>query len=379
MIKKAHAFVAGSMMLVTLGCNHPTAPVDDVFTVQYEVYAPHIETAPFLAGSAEALGGWRPDGAALESIGNGAYRGAFDTPAAEVECKLTLGTWATEALDEEGYLRTNRILDIASDTLIRDTVMAWNDGTATSRVYGQVTGNVADLGEIEIDGLLPRKVWTWAPEDGRAVSTVLLMHDGRNLFDPSLANFGVDWGVDEVATGLLEEDVAVAVMGVDCTDERFTDYSWTDAGRSYVEWLATEGIAIARAQFNCADGVKFYVAGSSMGGLISLIALDQHPDAFDGAICMSPAFAYKGFDHSEILQAQGLRFGQRPVWIDNGTVGLEAELQPGIDRMTALLEAEAACSTTRIYEGARHFEADWGERLAEAITWVNGQSCAQQP
>ena len=379
MIKKAQAFVAGSMMLAAVGCNAPTAPTNDAFKVQYEVHAPHIETTPFLAGGAEALGRWRPDGVALESIGNDTYRGAFTTQAAEVECKLTLGTWATEALDGEGYLRTNRILKIASDTLIRDTVMAWNDGTATSRVYGQVTGNIADLGEIEIDGLLPRKVWTWAPEDGRPVSTVLLMNDGRNLFDPTLANFGVDWGVDEVAAGLLEENFAVAVLGVDCTEERFTDYSWTDAGRGYVAWLATEGIAKARAQFNCADGVKFYVAGSSMGGLISLIALDQHPDAFDGAICMSPAFAYKGFDHSEILRAQGLRFGQRPVWIDNGTVGLEAELQPGIDRMTALLEAEAACSTTRIYEGARHFEADWGERLAEAITWVNGQSCAKQP
>ena len=136
---------------------------------------------------------------------------------------------------------------------------------------------------------------------------------------------------------------------------------------------------MARAQFNCVEGVKFYVAGSSMGGLISLIALDPHPDAFDGAICMSPAFAYKGFDHSEVLQAQGLRFGRRPVWIDNGTVGLEAELQPGIDRMTSLLEAEGACTTTKIYEGARHFEADWGERLAEAIKWVYGQRCTVQP
>ena len=379
MMKKTHGIVAGSLMLASMGCNEPAAPTNEAFTVQYEVYAPHIETTPFLAGSAEALGGWRPDGVALPSVGNDTYRGSFDTPAAEVECKLTLGTWATEALDGAGYLRTNRILDIVSDTLIRDTVMAWNDGTATSRVHGQVTGNVEAVGEVEIDGLLPRKVWAWAPEDGRAVSAVLLMHDGRNLFDPALANFGVDWGVDEMAAALLEEGIALAVLGVDCTDERFTDYSWTDAGRSYVEWLATEGIALARDQFNCAEGVKFYMAGSSMGGLISFIALDQHPDAFDGAICMSPAFAYKGFDHSAVLKAEGLRINQRPVWIDNGTVGLEAELQPGIDRMTALLEAEGACSITKIYEGARHFEADWGDRLAEAIMWLKGQNCAQRP
>lgn len=376
---KKTVYAAGSLLLAATGCNEPAAPTNGAFTVRYEVYAPHIETTPFLAGSAEALGGWRPDGVALEPVGNDAYRGAFETQAAEVECKLTLGTWATEALDGEGYLRTNRILKIDSDTLIRDTVMAWNDGTATSRVYGQVTGDVAALGEVAIDGLLPRKVWAWAPEDGRAVTTVLLMHDGRNLFDPSLANFGVDWGVDEVAAGLLEEDIAVGVLGVDCTDERFTDYSWTDSGRSYVEWLATEGIAMARAQFNCAEAVKFYVAGSSMGGLISLIALDQHPDVFDGAICMSPAFAYKGFDHSEVLKSRGLRLGQRPVWIDNGTVGLEAELQPGIDRMKAYLEEENACTTTKIYEGARHFEADWGARLAEALKWVNGPSCGGHP
>ena len=95
---------------------------------------------------------------------------------------------------------------------------------------------------------------------------------------------------------------------------------------------------------------------------------------------MSPAFGgYKGFDHSEVLQAQGLRFRQRPVWIDNGTVGLEAELQPGIDRMTALLEAEGACATGKTDDGARHFEADWGKRLAEATAWVNEQNCAERP
>ena len=116
-------YAAGVFLLATAGCNEPADPTIGVFTVQYEVYAPHIDTIPFLAGSAEALGGWRPDGVALESVGDDTYRGAFETQAAEVECKLTLGTWATEALDGEGYLRTNRILKIASDTLIRDCLL----------------------------------------------------------------------------------------------------------------------------------------------------------------------------------------------------------------------------------------------------------------
>ena len=116
-------------LLLQAAASQPTQPTPSMRSTH--------RTSILFWPSAEALGGWRPDGAALESVGNDTYRGAFETQAAEVECKLTLGTWATEALDGEGYLRTNRILKIASDTLIRDTVMAWNDGTATSRVYGR--------------------------------------------------------------------------------------------------------------------------------------------------------------------------------------------------------------------------------------------------
>lgn len=371
-------FVRGLVIALAIsGCTSPNDDAGARFQIVYEVHAPSASSLPFLAGSSEALGSWRPDGVEFLSSGDDVFRAHFHSDSAQLECKLTLGTWESEALDDEGYLRDNRVLNIVSDTLIVDTVRAWNDGTASSRAYGQVTGRVEDLGEVEIEGLLPRKVWAWSPEDGREVFAVLLMHDGRNLFDPALANFGVDWGVDEVATGLLEEDMAFAVLGVDCTDDRFTDYSWTDAGRSYVMWLATKGIAMARTQFNCAEGVQFYVAGSSMGGLISLIALDQHPEAFDGAICMSPAFAYKDFDHSQVLSARGVNFAHLPVWIDNGTVGLEADLQPGIERMTTLLAEEGACSTTKIFDGARHFEADWGQRLQEALKWVIEQNCAR--
>ena len=364
------------ILLIITGCCAPSTTADDIFIVQFELYAPGITVKPFLAGSSIALREWRPDGVVLEPIGDDTYRGSFQVPAVEVECKLTLGSWATEALDVDGFLRTNRILQIASDTLLRDTVFAWNEGTATSRTFGQVTGYVKELGELPIQDLIPRNIWAWSPDDGQEVTAVLLMNDGRNLFDPTLSNFGVDWGVDEVATGLLEDGISIAILGIDCTEDRFSEYSWTRNGRSYVKWLASEGKKLAISQFNCAGNVQFYVAGSSMGGLISLIALSQYPDAFDGAICMSPAFAYKGFDYSEVLADQELSFTHRPVWIDNGTVGLETELQPGIDRMIKLLDAGGACMKIKIYRGASHFEADWGERLAEAFTWVNRQACS---
>lgn len=360
------------------GCGAPDpSDSDSVFIVDYELYAPGLQNAPYLAGNATALGEWRPDGVEFERVGEDVYRARFSSEAAAVESKLTLGTWDAEALDEDGFLRTNRILRIDSDTLIRDSVFQWNDGTASTRVIGQVTGRLEEWGDVHIDGLLPRKVWAWMPDDDRTIETLLLLHDGRNLFDPKLASFGVDWGVDEVLDSLNRrgEWGSIAAVGFDCTDERFTDYSWTESGRAYVHWLANDGRQWAHQRLGIEAPARCIVGGSSMGGLISLIAIQEHPDAFDAAICMSPAFAFKGFDHTDVLSMKGVAFAHRPVWLDNGTVGLEMELQPGIDRMTALLAAEGACTTTRIYDGARHFEADWGERLGEAVEWALRQTC----
>lgn len=366
---------------VAAGCAQIHDRNSSSFEVEYRVFAPGASSQPYLAGNAEVLGAWRPDGIEFEATGGDVFRAVFHSDSAQIECKLTLGTWSSEALDNDGYLRDNRILTISSDTTIVDTVRAWNDGTATSRVVGQVTGNVEEWGQVEIPGLLPRNAWAWTPEDGRPIETVLFMHDGRNLFNPALANFGVDWGVDEVADALTQDGIVpgLAVVGFDCTDDRFTDYSWGEQGRAYASWLATEGKAMAQGRLNAVDTARFVVCGSSMGGLISLITIQGHPDAFDAAICMSPAFAYKGYDHTDVLVETGVNFLQRPVWIDNGTVGLEAELQPGIDRMTEFLSAHGACTTTRIYEDARHFEADWGERLGEALTWVLAQNCGAHP
>lgn len=366
---------------VASGCSEPASNANGLYEVTYEVFAPGAAGPLYLAGNSEALGGWRPNGVELKQVRGGLFRGVVESGAAQIECKLTLGSWETEALDSDGYLRDNRILNIVSDTLIRDTVRAWNDGTAGTRIVGQVTGHLEEWGVVEIEGLLPRKTWAWTPGDDHPIETILFMHDGRNLFDPVLANFGVDWGADEVADSLTHQGIVpgLAVVGFDCTDERFTDYSWTEQGRAYAGWLAREGRALAKDRLNTVEDVRFVVCGSSMGGLISLITVQEHPDAFDGAVCMSPAFAYKGYDHTEVLEVGGVPFLDRPVWIDNGTVGLEAELQPGIDRMTKFLADQGACATTRIYDDARHFEADWGQRLGEALTWVLAQDCGGRP
>ena len=54
---------------------------------------------------------------------------------------------------------------------------------------------------------------------------VLYMHDGQNLFDPRIANTGVDWGVDEAVVKLVTQGVIppIIVVGVWSTSARSKD------------------------------------------------------------------------------------------------------------------------------------------------------------
>src|SRR4029453_13310375 len=41
---------------------------------------------------------------------------------------------------------------------------------------------------------------------------VLYMHDGQNLFDPRIANTGVDWGVDEAVVRLSQRGIIPPII-----------------------------------------------------------------------------------------------------------------------------------------------------------------------
>jgi hypothetical protein len=59
-------------------------------------------------------------------------------------------------------------------------------------------------------------------------------------------------------------------------------------------------------------------------------------------------------------------------YIDNGGVGLETQLQPGIDEMMTALKQkgykEGRDYFYTIDTGAKHFESDWSKRFPKAVS-----------
>ena len=363
---------------ILAGCQH--AETEDPVRLTFRVVAPDLspDSSLCVAGSPQAWGPWRPEGMALHYAGNGTWEGKANLPAQTLEYKFTLADWTHEALDGDGHKRPNATLVLQADTLVTDTVFGWSDATTKPRVVGQVTGQLDTLGVRHGEGLEPREVWVWMPPETTTVEDierVLVMHDGQNVADPATANFGVDWGADEVLdslirAGLLPRTLLVAAA---CTAERSAEYGPGEAGEAYVDWLVDDLLPEVRNRYGLTEDLPVTVAGASMGGLISFIAAERRPEAFAGAICMSPAFAYADFNHPETLRSRDWSGHGLPLWLDNGTVGLEAQLQPGLDDMEALLVASGQPHVVNVYEGAKHFESDWGVRLPEALLWLESR------
>src|SRR5262245_55414889 len=129
------------------------------------------------------------------------------------------------------------------------------------------------------------------------------MQDGQNRFDPS-TSFAGEWGVGRAMNSAARRGLEAIVVGVpNLGAERLDEYSpYVDPevggggkGEAYAAFLARTLKPMVDRRFRTRRGRdQTIVAGSSMGGLISLVTLLRHPDTFGVAGALSPSLWFAG-------------------------------------------------------------------------------------
>jgi predicted alpha/beta superfamily hydrolase len=235
-----------------------------------------------------------------------------------------------------------------------------------------------------------RELYAWLPpsygSSARAYP-LLVLHDGRNLFDASIAHSG-EWQADETMTALAEEGIEAVVIGVpNAAEARGNEYTpWPHpqwgggAADAYLDWLVEDVVPLARTSFRLLDGPEATgIGGSSLGGYVSLYALLRHPHVFGRALVMSPAFHWS--DRIFAL-AQSAAAGRGRIWLDagddeaeEGRPELAALYVDGVRRMETILRAAGYDETTLrtvIDPGGVHREHAWARRLPDALRFLLG-------
>jgi oligosaccharide 4-alpha-D-glucosyltransferase len=241
-----------------------------------------------------------------------------------------------------------------------------------------------------------RNIEIWLPpgyaEDSGRRYRVIYMHDGQNVFDPRIASWGIDWGVDEamlrgVAAGDFEPAI---VVGAWSSSQRGPEYSpWHDAPQ-YARFLIEELKPRVDAEFHTLTGAEnTFVMGSSMGGLLSYYLVKNHPDVFGACGCVSSHFAFSAADMAAFADGDpadatpyivrdiengdtvpaGVRF-----FFDYGTETLDASYESDHEPVREWLLRQGLVEgqdfQMRKYVGAEHSEAAWRARVGDQLEWM---------
>jgi predicted alpha/beta superfamily hydrolase len=360
------------------------------YRITFRVTAKNVPTRAkvFIVGSDEKLGGWDPGVVALEKQGDGSWAGSCTFPAgSRLEYKITRGSWETEAVGADGSVPGNFVLNVQSNETVNIVVANWRDvlhKDIVRKVEGQITGVVKYHRQIQGDGIKPRDVIVWLPpgyeKSPEKHYPVLYVHDGQNAFDPATSFAGVDWGIDETADRLIREGKLqeIIVVGIYNTADRETEYSDTPKGHAYMRFIVEKLKPFIDKEYRTLpDREHTAVMGSSAGGLISFLLVWNYPQVFSRAACLSPAFVYRDINAPALVENYTDADKQIRIYIDDGGVGLDAQLQPGCDAMLRALQANGFKMGENLewYRDpeAEHNERAWSKRVWRPLLFMYGK------
>jgi len=271
---------------------------------------------------------------------------------------------------------------------------------------------------------IARNVSVWLPGSyarDNARYSVLYMQDGQNLFNVATDAWGsTRWQVAETLSSLLESGVArkTIVVGIYNTELRNQEYVPLDVfekldakmqkvwesncegkplSEGYIRFVAEELKPFIDRTFRTEPGrANTFIAGSSLGALISLHTILKYPNVFRSAACMSPYWpiidestplakeavnsdewtrqmseAFTSYLEELLPSSPGLN---RLVWFDHGTKGLDAFIPPyakAVDKVLVRKGYQAGQNwMSENYPGADHNESYWQARLPQVLSFL---------
>ena len=210
---------------------------------------------------------------------------------------------------------------------------------------------------------------------------VIYMHDGQNLFDPA-TSFAGHWQVDETMAAASLQGLEAIVVGVpNMREQRINEYSPFDLkeygpgrGDLYLDFLTRTVKPLVDRRYRTRPERRHTgIAGSSMGGLISLYAFFSRPETFGFSAVMSPSLWLAGEAIFPIVEAAPFVPGR--IYLDIGHREGVRHVR-NARRLREILEQKGYHQGVDLRlvedEAGHHGEAAWARRFGEALPFLLG-------
>lgn len=272
-----------------------------------------------------------------------------------------------------------------------------------------VSGKIERIPGFQSEFVTPRNIDVWLPDDfsGKEKYAVLYMHDGQMLFDPGQSWNKQSWNVDDVASELMaghqtRKFIVVGIWNGGQTrhaeyfpQKPFESLTQTEkdtviaqlqrAGRTsetfmpvsgnYLKFIVKELRPFINKKYPVyTNRENTFIAGSSMGGLISVYAICEYPEIFGGAACLSTHWAGTFTLENNPLPGYFIRYlgqnlpnpARHKIYFDCGDQTLDAlypEIQKRVDSVMVSKKYNGNQWITKYFPGEDHSENAWNKRL----------------
>jgi enterochelin esterase-like enzyme len=346
-----------------------------------------------VAGTDARLGDWQPhQGLELERDSAGpVFRGSVELPPGLYEFKLTRGSWETEASYYDGTLCPNDHVLVSHEMTVRRTVEKWGDAPPVDAylVHGRAVECALHATQFDAD----RQVVVWLPPSyGVTENTrypVLYRLDGQEAFDIRSPERGESlaadvWVRNLSRAGIIPEIILVAV----CHDRdpltRNCELSPRCDGAKMSDFLANDLKPFIDFTF-CRDRTHLDpgwngVLGFSMAGSLALMMSATHAKDFGLFAALSPEMedmTQDGVENCALIdriECDPAYRCDRRIYVDYGTFGLDAELDPYVIRLAGVW-GEKGFQPGKDYlihqaEGTDHWLSAWRARLGLPLKFL---------
>lgn len=247
-------------------------------------------------------------------------------------------------------------------------------------------------------------VWTPDGYDKSQKYPVLYMHDGQMLFDAEKCWNGKSWEMDDTTGRLIAEDSIrpIIIVGIHNLPTRLGDYLpqqyydlMADGGEkdemnkffnkpfrgdAYINAIVNNIKPFIDKEFSTDPSLgATCIAGSSMGGLISLYAICAYPEVFGSAMLISTHFS-TSTERPELADAM-LKYTMdnmplpenHKIYIDNGTEPCDNAYIPFFWQAVGMFKAAGYDSTNLLYKefpGHSHSEEFWAKRMNFPLKFI---------
>lgn len=238
-----------------------------------------------------------------------------------------------------------------------------------------VTVPLPDNGQEE------RNAYIYLPESyfrmKRKRYPVLYMFDGHNVFLDSDATYGKSWGMNDY---MDRTKTPMIIAAVECNHNpdngrlmEYSPYTFQDPcfglvpgyGKTTMEWFVRVfKREIDRRYRTLPDRNHTFIAGSSMGGLMSLYALMEYNHVFSRAAALSPSLWTSPENIQNLIRTAKLH-PNTVLYMDYGAEEFKnhADMRCQFGEVVSLLLERSVLLNCRVIPGGKHCEASWERQL----------------